>query len=476
MSTNPLVRGRTVFLAVSILAGALAGCRGETPSAPESDLALEASAAKGGKPITGTSGITVSAVDPDTVSTDTIITVRVLGSGFTAGSGVSWALGGVATDAVTTLPPVQFLSSRELQARIVVARDAPLARYDAVVTAVGGKKGIGVEKLEVVAKPIALPVPAWVRRSQATDINAQGVIVGWGVDADGVYHPLRWTPQGVSWSVEELSTAGTALGVNTSALAINDDGYILLKMFETDQWCSVLTPGGPEVAAARSVNDINDNGTIIGHDPATGRSAAWLRATATTWTGPILLPQLQGYSRDDPNDINDRDEIAGSIYDSDGMEWAAVWRFEAGKWTTPVLVDAQMGGSALAINNGGSVAGQTWPCYDTTCTSLPVFWPSIGGARELLPVENTRMVTGMVEDMSNGNLIVGSAPVIIGKRGGTVMHAVVWRPGSSAARDLGALTRPAFSAATAINDGWPAVAVGYTDSGSGERATAWIVF
>lgn len=473
----PAVRNLNVLLSTVLLSGVLVGCSGEPITAPDD---LSPSAAKVPK-LSGGVGISVLAVDPDTVTTDTILTVRVLGSGFTAGSSVSWALAGVDTDAIVTRDPVLFISSRELTATIVVSRDAPLARYDAVVTAIGGKKGIGIEKLEVVAKPIALPMPGWARRSSATDINDQGVIVGWGADAGDVLHPLRWTPRGGVWTVEELVTAGAAAGVPTVPRALTNDGYIVLQMSQPGGGVnrySILTPDGREVVFADArVEAMNDAGTIIGKDLKTQKYAVWRRLTPTTWTGPTPLPSLPGYFNSNLNALSEKETIVGNVH-AGAMEWPAVWRFENGQWTAPVLLDVEFGGCVLSINDRGVMAGCHWPCLDQTCTSLPAFWPSVGAPRELLPTYHDRTSTGVVRGMNDGNLIVGSAPFNNGKRGGTFVHAVVWRPGSSAPQDLGGALGPSvFSEALDINDAWPAVAVGYTRGGGGaERATAWIVF
>lgn len=474
----PLSRGPEVFLTAALFTGLLLACSGEPPTAP-ADLAP--SAARVPKP-GGGSGITISSVDPDTVTTDTVITVRVLGSGFTAGSSISWALAGEATDAVTTVPPVLFVSPSEFRAKIAVRRDAPLARYDVVVTAMGGKKGIGVEKLEIVAKPILLPVPAWATSSAATDINDQGVIVGWGAGKTGPPRPLRWTPEGSDWVVEELSFEEPLEVPGFLDLTINNHGYIVLCKSTISGYdpCTVRAPSGVEVRIEpRSVQGLNDRGTIIGFDQATARWVALRGLTSGTWSGPIPLPARVGYSVWGLMDINEEDGVAGGIQDAAGRVWPAFWRWNNGGWAEPELVDTESSGVARAINDRGAMAGEAvWPCGGDYCPTWPTFWSSVQAPRALLPVEyNPQDRSNLVQDMNDADLIVGTALFKVGKRGGSVTHAVVWRPGLGAPRDLGAFRPSQYSEAYAINNGWPAVAVGRTlDASWSEHATAWIVF
>ena len=289
--------------------------------------------------------------------------------------------------------------------------------------------------------------------------------------------------------VEELVTAHTGAGIHGAATDINDQGYIVIHAWTLSpdgsigsSW-SVLTSGGQETDFnAREIRGISDKGTVFGRDPDS-HPAAWRLATPTTWTGPILLPSRPGYSSLELNVINDEDDIAGTVHQTDyypSMEWAAVWRYDrSGQWIAPVLVDRDFGGCVLAINHDGAMAGCHWPKLDGSYAARPVFWPGVGGLRELLPVDyNSRVINNRAEGMNDANLIVGFATFKSGKRGGTFTHAAAWRPGSSVPRDLGGALGPsAFSTALAVNSAWPAAVVGYTRSSTGnERATAWIVF
>ena len=121
----------------------LSGCAAEVPTAPP---VQEPTFAKGGG-----NGPTVRAANPDTGLRNTTIDVRVLGSGFDNGSKATWALAGDTANATTriTTNSTRFVKSGELVANITIAADAPLALFDIVVVAAGGKKGIGIEMFAV---------------------------------------------------------------------------------------------------------------------------------------------------------------------------------------------------------------------------------------------------------------------------------------------------------------------------------------
>jgi hypothetical protein len=210
---------RCALVAGWVLAAGLLACDGEAPTAP--GVADPQVARRGGSGGQGATEIKISALDPDTVPADTILVIRVLGSGFTQGSEVSWALAGEPTTSVTTSGSVTFVSPKELHAPVTVSPDARLASYDVIVTAAGGKKGIGVERLEVVAKFNPLPEPDWANVSNAYDVNSGGVVVGSGRDAQGAPRALRWIPAGAGWVAEELGPG--------EAVALNERGDVVRR-------------------------------------------------------------------------------------------------------------------------------------------------------------------------------------------------------------------------------------------------------
>ncbi|MDP2483000.1 MAG: hypothetical protein Q8W45_06940 [Candidatus Palauibacterales bacterium] len=473
------------------IAAALQACGPDLPTVPAEEVELLAARGGGGGGGGGKTSteIKISALDPDTVPADTVLIVRVLGSGFTAGSQVSWNLAGVPTSKVSTSGPVLFISSSELRAPVTIQPDAPLASYDVVVTAAGGKKGIGMELLEVVAKPIVLPVPDGTVRSRASDVNDSGVIVGTVIDAAGQQLAVRWTPLGDTWAVEVLGPG--------SAVAINDEGYIVRRAYDSvaeryDSW--VVTPVGGEVYVGEVyVHSIANTGTLIGLAGPNGQRApvVWRRVSATTWGPPMPLPAPTGHQWWEANAISDRDDIAGHSYTDihpdgtpSGLEWAAVSSFSGGQWGPTVLVDTELGGAAMAMNIHGAIAGGSWPCSEWDpargCDpSRPVFWAGVGAPRQLLadPYYGvfTGPVTAMVNDMNNSDQIVGwsRVPMAQARKGTTNTHAVVWlSPSASMPLDLGAAVGRWFTEAVAINDAGLAVGYGRQPTFK-DQAMAW---
>jgi len=111
----------------------------------EEDL-TRVSAAKGGPG--GGGDPTVDNVDPPNAPQDTTLDVRVQGSNYDRSSTVTLLLHGNPTTKVRT-NSTRFRNSGELIANITIDADADTAAYDVLVTASGGKKGIGVEKFTV---------------------------------------------------------------------------------------------------------------------------------------------------------------------------------------------------------------------------------------------------------------------------------------------------------------------------------------
>ena len=115
----------------------------DAPSAPDLHLTWAEAPGGGGTP-------KVRQADPSVGEQNQTLDVRVLGSGFEDGSVAQWELAGVPSPDVTTLS-TRFVSDKELVASISISGSAPLARYDIAVTTPRGKKGVGIEKFEVLS-------------------------------------------------------------------------------------------------------------------------------------------------------------------------------------------------------------------------------------------------------------------------------------------------------------------------------------
>jgi hypothetical protein len=139
---------------VMLASGAMAACAVDAPTA--SGVNPRVSLAKAPPP-----SVTVTSTDPAYgFQGDSVLTVRVKGTGFTAGARTSWQINGDTTH-VHEIGTPTFVSSTEVVTTIKVDLDAPVALYDVVVTLVGGKKGVGSEVFTVksVNERQQLPIP-----------------------------------------------------------------------------------------------------------------------------------------------------------------------------------------------------------------------------------------------------------------------------------------------------------------------------
>lgn len=457
-----------VILLATAVGWGVAACGSDVATAPSATS--RTAFGKGG----GTAGVTVSALDPDTVPSDTTLVIRVLGSGFSAGDKVTWLLAGSATTKVTTTGPVTFVSSKELRATVTVAPDAQLTRYDVEVATTGGKKGIGVEMLDVVANMVLLPEPGWAVSSNAWLVTGTGVIYGRASSSAGGQSELRWVPSGGSWAVEELGVSGASF-LNHA----NDDGYLVGITsggagLPDRYW--VRTPTGTEIAfpAGQAPYRIGRSGTLIGYVANAGgtRSPAAWRREGAAWGPPIILPVTASWTNAWLNGINDRDDIAGRAEQGSTGQRPVVWRFDGVGWTTMTVVDTDAG-SALRIGSSG-IAGEHWPCLDSSgsaCGSVAAFWAAPGAPRRLLAKVTNGGQTG-IGGMNNANQIVGWAEVPSGRRGALGKHAMVWySPGDPAPYDLGTLRSGWYSQAVGVNE--HGVVVGFGIESSRKRAVVW---
>jgi len=443
----------TTFVAVLgwILSAGLVACSAEAPTGPgNTDPAMARGGGSAGKP---TTEIKISAVDPDTVPADTALVIRVLGSGFTDGSQVSWTLAGEPTTEVTTSGPVTFVSSKELHAPVTVVQDARLASYDVVVTAAGGKKGIGVERLEVVAKFNPLPEPSWAYQSNAHDVNDAGVVVGSASYSNGDLRAMRWVPSGSGWLAQELGPG--------EAVSMNERGDVVRRYLEpaTNMWHSwVLTSSGLEVYLGPVwVSGISDAGNLVGAIYSGGAwpYVAWRRLSEDSWAAPVLLPGTATHPSAWVSDIGGNETIAGWVNQGtlDVDEWPVVWTFNGSGWNPPAIVDVQAHGRARDVNSHGAIVGMSASC-SSGCPGSPTFWSGVGAVRQLLadPYYGMTPRTGVV-GLNDANRIAGIAPVPVGRNKAQVTHAVLWlSPTASRYLDLGAARAAWFSEAHALNE------------------------
>jgi hypothetical protein len=136
-----------------VLLCVMAACVADEPTASRLDPRV--SLAKAPPP-----SVTVTSTDPTyAFQGDSVVTVRVKGTGFAEGAHASWQINGDTTHVheIST----SFVSTTEVVATIKVDLNAPTALYDVAVTLVNGKKGVGAELFTVksVNERQQLPIP-----------------------------------------------------------------------------------------------------------------------------------------------------------------------------------------------------------------------------------------------------------------------------------------------------------------------------
>ena len=178
-------------------------------------------------------------------------------------------------------------------ANVTIAPDAITAKYDAVVTTAGGKKGIGSELFTV-----TLQAEALAGGTIAQHVNAAGVAVGVAPSvncAAGIDVPMLWQADG---SPVPLPLDGGCAG---AAYAINNAGVVLGEIsFSTSSSMPVLwTPSGsgyiitqlgaaPDGVIPSTLGALNDSGQVVGS--GTGNQMYWW-SPATGW---VAMPSPVG--------------------------------------------------------------------------------------------------------------------------------------------------------------------------------------
>lgn len=417
-TASPAVWGVTAVLL------ALAGCTQDPSVAPASGPAVPARGQSGG----GKLSITVSAADPDTIPVDTTITVRILGSGFAPGATVEYLLAGTGTDRVRATE-VRFVSSSELSTTTVVEREAALGSYDVAVMS-GGKRGVGVEKVEVVVRLVLLTEPSGGVRSGANDVSDHRVVVGWMADAGDQFFAVKWTPANDGW-------VGGVIGQG-SAIAVNSGGDILRRWHDGSRFHSfVRTSSGIEVylGPGSYVNDLSDDGTIIGWAGESPRTPVyWLRTGAGTWSAPIPIPNLAPLRNEDPLKISPSGDWIGGFLRAPGArcQIGAVWKRDGGGFAGPLLMQPdQGGGGVMDVNDAGAAVGHL--CDESTSLGFlgSFAWAAVGATPTPLIPEGATAARGMLSRpiaLDATGRIAGTAvlPVSQGKRSAMETYAVYW--------------------------------------------------
>ena len=300
-----------------------------------------------------TSGPAVSSTSPSSSVRGTTLDVRVLGSGFDAGSSAQWAIKGVPAAKVVT-NRTTFISSKELVANITIASDADVALYDVIVTAASGKPGIGTEKFEVTIEIVNLGNLGGTEAG-AVAINEAGQIAGYSSTPSG--------GRAFLWENGVMRNLGVPPGFTSSrAEGINNLGHVVgYAMVQTNGvWNArafVWTPEngmqlltGSTYSTARA---INDNGVISGFAKKPDGTYA-----GAVWTNGVIQFLPDGTS--EAWDINSLGQVVvpcGPKVTVGNGTWSStcIWSAAGGLQYAAALRGSV--GEPIGINDNGDITG-----------------------------------------------------------------------------------------------------------------------
>jgi probable HAF family extracellular repeat protein len=461
LSSNYL---RNFMFLVAPLGLGLTACESDPATSPDSAEFAVAS----GEPV-------VTVTNPSATIQDTTIDVHVLGSGFDRGSKVEFAIGGV-VEPKLRVNSVKYVRSSDLLANVTVSADAPVARYDVIVTAATGKKGIGTERFAVLSMMdlgtpsggysygrdvnssgivvgeyqvagasckraylwsdatefLVLPQSSLGCTNYATSINDAGVIVG-HVYGGGAQSILRWKPNAGSWTLEHLAApAGFTLS-GGGATDISENGTILAEYLSSSDGTYrqlLLTEGGWQLlerstAAASTACWINGFGVNDARQ-AVGTDCNGALFWASPAAAPVYLPVPSGHGKAVAYDINDAGVVVGKSTNlSTGKRRACRWLPDgSGGFTHEDLGDLGGGESeARSINNEGRIAG--WSSASTAGNSMRAFlWTAGFPMQALGTLQNQNAAALAVSNSEFGPVYLSGWSV--GSAKGSYQRAIRW--------------------------------------------------
>ena len=429
---------------------AVASCRENTPVSPAG--MTPPSFAKGGP----NTGLSVASTTPSSAPRNTTLNVTVSGSGFEQGSRAIWALNGDTTFATTKIKTnsTTVVSASKLTANISISGDAPLDRYDVQVVTLSGRKGIGIELFTVTYEIIDLGAGDG---STAAAINDNNQIVGGGgtgVGAflweNGVLRQLGMPPGFTSFRAEDINDNGVVVGYG-----MNAQGATQAVIWTEAAGAQVLAGslGGSYTLARR----INDQGLIVGESGVPGGGAAH----TVVWENGVIR-DIQGFASGStyPWGVSNTGIVVGQ-WNAPGAA-AYSWSPSAG-----MSVMAGLEGPddiPLAVNDAGQIVG--W--YKRTPTDVNKAFLWVNGA--ITDLGTLGGQSSVATAINNGGQAVGRADLATKRGTSPVHHAFLWAVGGM--KDLGTFSDRPWAQANDIND--VGVVVGETIAAKGmTRATLW---
>jgi probable HAF family extracellular repeat protein len=233
--------------------------------------------------------------------------------------------------------------------------------------------------------------------SYARAINATGYVGGSSAVADdAAIHPFIWTQEGGIVDLGALGVpenSGSADRLNNLGQAVGSSNNHLFIWTAVDGLQDLGQPPLPyrEVQAT----GLNESSRLVGNFGG-GSSDPPLAFTWAPGSGIATLPGLGGGSSS-AQAINDRAEIAGSSWASDGRLYATLWRpigptTVAGADVTTTLVDPDTGITTTVQFDAVSSPGQTSVTVSSDGPELPAGF-SLGSPEVYFDITTTASAT-----------------------------------------------------------------------------------
>lgn len=394
--------------------------------------------------------VIVSSVTPSHLTSGRTQPVVIRGSGFDAGSSVSFLVDGVETTDLAA-GNIQFVSPTEIKANVSVGAGTIPRRYAVRIRTGRGTRGTGNEKITVILfelfglgraqginsagtivgdvaategaiyqayvqrvgeAPVLLPSLGGSNVSVAWDITENSLVVG----QDG-NSPVRW--QGPAWTVERLVPSSNPpqwFSLDGGAQAANDAGVIVgwVKLNNgtyNNAFCwkqgaaKVVMPTDPAFPGTGVLWDVNENGEAAGRtvrltSADNGNVEALVVHCHSENPSVTILPRSAEMSAAYAWAISDDGTVYGDAVV--GTETRHVrWRMTSpDTWLAPEIMDIPF--TVRGVTRGGRLVG-TGPVQVAPGESMNAAWlwdPLVGVVR----------LTEPISDGASGALAAGDSP------------------------------------------------------------------